>query len=192
MIKLIQTASPQPVTHITERIWLVLAMFAIMAFAFAGMRKGWKRRANRVIPQIEIHIPAGSTQVSPKVAARFSGTTVAGNWLDRITNQRLGTPRGVFVQVFNQGIFITDDASFHLWIGAQKIHYVSTSRGLAGDVVEKNGLLKITWQLGDLAVDTGVRVNRHSDHELIVNAVKIFPGKLPNAASDAAEKGAGA
>ena len=163
-----------------------------MALAFAGMRKGWKRRANRVIPQIEIDIPAGSTQVSPKVAARFSGTTIAGNWLDRITNQRLGTPRGVFVQVFNQGIFITDDASFHLWIDAQKIHYISTSRGLAGDVVEKNGLLKITWQLGDLAVDTGVRVNRHSDHELIVNAVKIFPGKLPNAASDAAEKEAGA
>lgn len=184
---LIQTASSAPVTNWPARIGLVLLLAAIFVLALFGMRHGWRARGKREIAQIETLIPPNCNSISAKVAARFSGTTTAGNWLDRITNQRLGTPRGVFIEIFKEGIFITDDSSFHLWIGQEHIQAISTGRGIAGDVVEKNGLLKITWQLGDLAVDTGVRVNRHSDHELIVNAVKNFPGKLRNAEMGARE-----
>ena len=53
--------------------------------------------------------------------------------------------------------------------------YPNHKCSIAGDVVDQAGMLKFTWHLGDLLVDTGVRVNRHLDHELIVEALQTFP-----------------
>ena len=177
----LKNASSAPVTNIAERTWLTLLMIAIIGLSFLGMRKGWQNRGKRELPPIETLAPSNLTELSPNVEARFAGTTISGKWLDRVTNYGLGTPRGVQVKVFTEGIYISDQAQFNLWIAADRILKIGTKRGIAGDVVEKNGMLIITWKHGDLTLDTGVRVSRHSDHELIVNAVKNFPDKLQNA-----------
>ena len=177
----LKNASSAPVTNIAERTWLTLLMIAIIGLSFLGMRKGWQNRGKRELPPIETSAPSQLTELSPNVEARFAGTTISGKWLDRVTNYGLGTPRGVKLQIFTEGIYISDLDQFNFWICADRILKIATKRGIAGDVVEKDGMLIITWNHGDLTLDTGVRVSRHSDHELIVNAVKNFPDKLQNA-----------
>lgn len=173
---LFKFAQSAPVTNVPLRTVLTLIVVAAILLSVLGMARGWRKNLRAELAQIDTQVPTGANQISPKVAARFAGTTTAGNWLDRITNQELGTPRGVDLQVFDQGIFITDDTNFQLWIAKSQISKVATGQGIAGDVVEKSGMLIFTWQLGDTLLDTGVRVSRHSDHELIVLALANFPG----------------
>lgn len=173
LLKLAQSA---PVTNVPLRTVLTLIVVAAILLSVLGMARGWRKNLRTDLAQIDTQVPTGANQISPKVAARFAGTTTAGNWLDRITNQELGTPRGVDLQIFDQGIFITDDTNFQLWIAKSQISKVATGQGIAGDVVEKSGMLIFTWRLGDTHLDTGVRVSRHSDHELIVLALANFPG----------------
>lgn len=189
MISLIvSTAESAPVTDIGPRTLMTLAMFAIIGLSFLGMRKGWQKRAKREVAQISSSIPTGVTALTEKHPARFAGTTISGKWLDRITNYGLGTPRSSFVQIFDQGIYVTDALDFNLWIDKSDIKNVGTKRGIAGDVVEKDGMLVITWQLGDLLLDSGIRVNRHQEHELVISAVTNFP-KNVNTASTQQEMG---
>lgn len=178
---MIHSATSAPVTDIPQRTLLTLLVIGVIALAFFAMRKGWQNKSKRKVDQISTAIPNGAVAISTSVDARFAGSTTSGNWLDRITDQNLGTPRGISLQVFQEGLFMTDLGDFNLWISIESIKKIKTGQGIAGDVVEKNGMLLITWQLGDLAIDTGVRVNRHLDHELIVSAVQNFPGKLQSA-----------
>lgn len=171
----VKAASSAPVTNIGERTLLTLAMLAIIALSFLGMRRGWRNKSKREVAPIKTQIPAGATKVTEKVQARFAGTTTTGNWLDRITNYELGTPRGIQLQIFDQGIYLSDELNFNLWIPKSDIQSVGTKRGIAGDVVDKAGMIIFNWLLGDLSVDTGVRVARHADHELIVKALQSFP-----------------
>jgi len=80
----------------------------------------------------------------------------------------LGTPRGVTVAVSPDGLWLTDDTDFNLWLPAQDIVGVRTSRGIAGDVVEPDGMIIVSWTLGDTTLDSGIRVSRHADHELVL------------------------
>jgi len=172
---LVSAAESAPVTEIGKRTFLTLIMFAIIGLSIWGMRIGWRNRARREVAQPVTELPTGLKQVSQAVAARFAGTTISGNWLDRITNFDLGTPRGIDLQIFEEGIYLSDQTKFKLWLAKNSITNITTSRGIAGDVVEKDGMLVITWQLGELLVDSGIRVSRHADHELIIKALENYP-----------------
>lgn len=193
-ISLFKAAQSAPVTNVGLRTLLTLVVIAIILLSVYGMFRGWRKKFKANLAPIQNDIPAGANAISPKVAARFAGTTTANNWLDRITNYELGTPRGIDFQVFDQGIYFTDTQEFKLWISKEQISQVRTGRGIAGDVVEKDGMLIFTWQLGETLLDTGVRVSRHADHELIVTALNSFPnaGTLPKNADTGIDMGAGA
>ena len=193
-ISLIKAAQSAPVTNVGLRTVLTLIVIAIILLSVYGMFRGWRKKNRAGLAPIQTAAPHGANAISPKVAARFAGTTTSGNWLDRITNYELGTPRGIDFQVFDQGMFFTDSQEFNLWINKDQITQVRTGRGIAGDVVEKDGMLIITWQLGETHLDTGVRVSRHADHELIVMALNSFPnaGSLPKNLDKGIDMGAGA
>ena len=193
-ISLIKAAQSAPVTNVGLRTVLTLLVIAVILLSVYGMLRGWRKKNRTGLAPIQTAVPSGANAITPKVAARFAGTTSAGNWLDRITNDELGTPRGIDFQVFDQGIFFTDSQDFNLWVNKDQISKVRTDRGIAGDVVEKDGMLIFTWQLGETLLDTGVRVSRHADHELIVMALNSFPnaGTLPKNTETGIDMGAGA
>jgi len=131
------------------------------------MRRAWLGKAKKFahLPKPQTLPPANSASVTTPFEARFAGSTVSGQWLNRITVYALGTPRGVLASVHSDGIFIKDDGDFSLWIPKADLTGVHAGRGIAGDVVEPEGMVILTWNLGEQSVDTGVRVNRNNDHE---------------------------
>ena len=163
-----------PVTHVTSRIIFTLVVVVVIGLAIWGMRRAWlgKAKAFEHLPAPQVAPTANSVPVTQEFAARFAGSTVSGQWLNRITVHALGTPRGVVASVHSDGIFINDDGDFTLWIPKTDLKNVRSGRGLAGDVVEPEGMVILTWNLGDQSIDTGLRVNRNLNHEEFYKAAR--------------------
>ena len=172
---LVISSSPhsRPITSIGPRALFTVVTLVAISLAFAGMRLGWVRTARRFsfLPKPESAVPSDAKLALSPVAARLAGTTLAGKWLERVNTYDLCTPRAVEVGVYDIGVFITDSEEFNLWIPQLQISAIARSRGIAGDVVEPEGLIVLTWQLGDTYLDTGIRVQRHSDHEKTFEAL---------------------
>ena len=160
-----------PVTQIGPRIAFTLFTLAVIALAVWGMRHSWNKKARQFahLPAPQTQAPTDAIWTAGPVEARFGGTTTTGQWLNRVVTYGLGTPRGVQVSVSNQGLWLTDDTDFNLWLPVQDIVAVRTGRGIAGDVVEPEGMIIVSWTLGDTTLDSGIRVSRHADHELVLN-----------------------
>ena len=156
-----------PITQVTSRTILTFVVLVIIALAIWGLRRAWLGKAAEfaALPAPATAVPTNATALTPAYPARFAGTTVTGQWLRRVTVHSLGTPRGISVSVYREGIYLTDDADFKLWLSCDHITGIRTGRGIAGDVVEPDGMVIITWQLGEQLLDTGLRLNRHEDHE---------------------------
>lgn len=163
-----------PVTHVTSRIIFTLVVFAVIGLAIWGMRRAWLGKAKQFahLPAPHTIVPVNSFAVTQDFAARFAGSTVSGEWLNRVTVHALGTPRAVVASVHSDGIFIKDDGEFTLWLPKADLTAVRVGRGIAGDVVEPDGMIVLTWNLGEQSLDTGLRVNRNSDHEEFLKAAR--------------------
>ena len=165
-----------PVTNVGPRIAFTLLTLAVIALAVFGMRRSWlaKSRKHADLPAPASTVPTGAMLLTGPFAARFAGTTINGAWLDRVVVHGLGTPRSIEIAVYNTGVWLTDSQDFGLWIDRDTIAHVRTARGLAGDVVEPDGMLIVTWSLGDRILDSGIRVTRHSDHQDIAEELFSF------------------
>lgn len=163
-----------PVTHVTSRIIFTFLVLVVIGLAIWGMRRAWLGKAKKFahLPTPNVVPPSDSVALTQGFSARFAGSTVAGQWLNRITVHALGTPRGVVASVHSDGIFIKDADDFSLWLPKTDLTNVRLARGLAGDVVEPEGMVILTWNLGDQSIDTGLRVNRNLDHKEFYKAAR--------------------
>ena len=171
----IATASSAPVTQIPERVALTLLCVAVVALAFVAMRRGWLAKANRyadlLAPQI---VPTSPIQVGP-FEVRVAGTVRAGHWLDRVTAHGLGTVRSAAIAVHEREVSISDE-NWSLVIDRSQIANIETGRGIAGDVVDADGMIVITWLLGDTYLATGIRVYRNFEHNELLAALSQLSG----------------
>jgi hypothetical protein len=173
-----------PVTHWGPRIAFTFITVAVIALAVWGMRRSWIKKARHFahLPAPIAQAPEGTQWVVGPVEARFAGTTTTGQWLNRVVTHNLGTPRGVTVAVSPDGLWLTDDTDFNLWLPAHDIVAVRTGRGIAGDVVEPDGMIIVSWTLGDTTLDSGIRVTRNADHEQVLGELTQLVTQLEETA----------
>jgi hypothetical protein len=137
----------------------VLVMLAVLLGAYTLMWRGWRGRARKhVIPPL-VETPAVADLPEPKLVggARYIGTTVAGDWLDRVVSRGLGARSGCRLNLSEEGLDVIRLAgSFR--IPAAALRGARHDQGIAGKVVPPHGLLVVTWQHGDLTLDTGFRL----------------------------------
>jgi hypothetical protein len=69
-----------------------------------------------------------------------------------------------------------------LWLPKQDIVAVRTGRGIAGDVVEPDGMIIVSWTLGDTTLDSGIRVSRNADHEQVLGELTHLVTQLEETA----------
>ena len=141
-------------------LWLpVLILFALLLLAYVGMWRGWRRRGRKhdlppLVPAPGVsHLPAASLQAG----ARYFGTTVSGDWLDRVVARGLGARSSCRLSLSGEGLDVVRLAgSFR--IPASALRGARHDQGIAGKVVPPHGLLVVTWQHGDHLLDSGFRL----------------------------------
>lgn len=145
-----------------ELVAWAFVLAGLVVLAYAGMLRGWRRRARRHdLPPL---VPAGEPG-EPLLQAdgRYFGSTVAGDWLDRVVAQDLGTRSPVRLVLSAEGLdVLRPGGSFR--VPTEALESARHDQGIAGKVVPPHGVLVVTWRHGDLRLDTGFRLDDSSRH----------------------------
>ncbi len=164
-------------------ILVLLAIPVLWALMWWGWRHRQRRQAGVPAP---LPAPAdpGEVLLEPREGVYVS-TTTEGDWLDRVVAHGLGRRSACEVGVFADGVSVARDGEDVLWVPAGTLVRVRRERGMAGKYVDREGLVVLTWSLGEdapggadgggtggsLPVDTGLRLRRDDDADALVAAL---------------------
>ncbi|HEX6247211.1 MAG TPA: hypothetical protein VFZ64_05020 [Nocardioidaceae bacterium] len=137
----------------------VAILFGLLALAYLGMWRGWRRRSERHdLPPLVPAPPVGELPPAKlQAGARYFGTTVSDHWLERVTARGLGARSSARLSLSSEGLDVVRLAgSFRIPTAA--LRGARHDQGIAGKVIPPHGVLVVTWQHGDLVLDTGFRL----------------------------------
>lgn len=163
-------AESAEVTSIPERALLTLACIGIIVGLVWLMRRGWLRKQS---VQSEIEIPQSDKPENftaiATISGRYLASTAAGAWLTRIAVHDLGIPSRCEVHIAAEGMFIERPSATSIFIPRDHILGIRSDRAIAGRAFEKDGIVIVTWRLGDIEVDSGLRADDTAGHLQLLN-----------------------
>lgn len=134
----------------------LLVLVAVVVI-WAGMWWGWRNRTRRQADIVEpewIESPIASRGDPEGV---YLATTRRGQWLDRITAHGLGISSRVTVASDDTGLLVVRRHGRGWRIPTADLLEVRRDRGIAQKVREPDGIVVISWRLGTVELDTGIR-----------------------------------
>ena len=165
----------------------VLLTVGTLAFAVAFsllMLKGWRGRQRRqgdVPPP-----PMASGDARVVVAATpglFVGTTVTGDWMDRVAVHHLSDRATAELVLATDGVHIDREGLPELFVPYEAVESAEIDVALAGKVVS-GGMLALTWRLGPRVLTSGFRATDHAAHRRLADAITaLLP--VPSPAQEA-------
>lgn len=154
-------------------VWLPVTILGVLLLlGYFGMWRGWRRRAGKHDLPPLVQTPAVADLPPAKLTGggRYFGTTVGGDWLDRVTARGLGARSSCRLSLSGEGIDVIRLAgSFR--VPSAALRGARHDQGIAGKVVPPHGLLVVTWQHGDLLLDTGFRLTDPTTHDTWVRTI---------------------
>ncbi|WP_041684617.1 PH-like domain-containing protein [Renibacterium salmoninarum] len=151
---------------------LVLAIFVLMAI-------GWRNRKRNQAGFPDLPEIPTLSEPNFAVAGQYVSTTRAGDWLDRIAVHGLGVRSAAQIEIFPEGVLISRSGAGDLFLAREQIQEVRTESGMAGKFVEKDGLVVLTWQWGEILLDSGFRTRRAEDRTPLLAALQKFTQTTP-------------
>ncbi|HEY1175149.1 MAG TPA: hypothetical protein VGF17_03250, partial [Phytomonospora sp.] len=135
-------------------LWVGIFAVLILGLYFL-MWRAWQKRARR---QADMPAPAEApaepgTPLLPELAGRYFGSTVAGQWLNRIVAHGLGTRSAADLTLTEKGLRVDRPAAAGFFIPAGDLVEARFEKAMAGKVLPEGGLLVVTWKLGDTQLD---------------------------------------
>jgi hypothetical protein len=113
----------------------------------------------------------------------YVATTVADRELDRIAVAGLGYRSRASVTVAERGVVLSLAGVPEIFIRAEAIRGADRATFTIDRVVESGGLVRITWLLGDTAVDSYLRAGDASDSTALIAAVSSIADLNPHPAA---------
>ncbi|MCQ0021947.1 hypothetical protein M4914_02545 [Streptomyces somaliensis DSM 40738] len=160
------------VTDWTARLGWVGILLLFVALAYWLMRQGWKWRADlqSALPEPPT-APETPGEAILSLEGRYHGSTVAGQWLERIVAHGLGVRSRAELTLTDAGLQVLRPGATDFFIPADRLRGARLDTGIAGKVLTEGGLLVVTWAHGDQLIDSGFRSDRAAEHPAWVTAV---------------------
>jgi len=157
------------------KFWIpTIGLIVLAGLILLSMRRGWLRRAARTATVVgalpEVPASLGTARTAP-FDATYIGTTVAGQWLERIAGQGLGARAAGSVQLFDSGVVVVRQGIADVYIPLDRLDAVRFDRGIAGKVADPKRLVVLTWRL-EVAVDSGVLLRHPEQAQELVTALE--------------------
>ena len=166
-----------PVTAWPERVGLTVLVVLVTVVAVVAMWRNWRRRAQRQ-QWVELPpLPGKGFRAEQEFLARYIASVTTEDWLDRIAAKGLGLPGRADVGVGAEGVLIRREGALDLFLPARDIVEVTSAKGIAQEVYERDGIVAITWRSGGRCITTGLRMSRSADHVAMIRAVTDLIGK---------------
>jgi len=163
------------VTNWPARLAWTALVLGVIALVLWAMRRGWQARVRR---QADVPAPQMPDTEPAKDAlpGLYLGTSVSGDWLDRIAAHGLGVRSRASVDWSDSGIAIHRQGAPSLVIPAADLLGVRADSGVAATVRSKDSVVVVTWQLGERVVDTGFRADDSQAHRTVLDGLMAtFP-----------------
>ncbi|MGW1195894.1 PH-like domain-containing protein [Streptomyces sp. NPDC002536] len=172
LINLAVEEKSQAVTHWAARAGWVVGLLLFIALLYWLMREGWKWRGTLQgdLPELPA-VPEDTGASTLTMTGRYHGSTTAGQWLDRIVAQGLGTRSRAELTLTEQGVRVVRPGAQDFFIPTAALRGARLDKGIAGKVLTEGGLLVITWQHGDKTIDSGFRSDTAAEHAAWVEAL---------------------
>ena len=165
-----------------DKILPGLAMLAVVAVVFVLLAMGWRNRLKRQSDVEQLpQVPAAPGEPTAAADGQYVATTTAGDWLDRIAVHGLGIRTNSTLEVYPHGVLYERSGAPALYIPAASLADVRQDSGMAGKLVEKDGLLVLAWTLGAHGLDTGFRTRRAADKDVLYQALQNLISSAPAA-----------
>lgn len=155
---------------------VALLLLLVVPLLWGAMYLGWRARERRQADVDELPAPPRfvGTELLRETDATYVSTTSEGDWLDRIVARGLGVRSAATVRASRSGVLVARQGAPMLWIPAHDLEGVRLERGMAGKYVGSEGLVVITWRLGDRRVDTGLRLRHEVNRQDVVRALSVL------------------
>ena len=164
------------------RLALVALVAGLIALALWGMRLGWQGRVARHSYMAEPS--AFDAPASSGVPGLYLGTSISGDWLDRVAVHELGVRSRASFHLVDGGVGIRRDGTRSFLIPALAVRGVRTDRGVAGTVRGKDSVIVVTWMLADDVLDTGIRADDGADHAALLDGLMVAHNDTSEHADD--------
>ncbi|MFF5965982.1 hypothetical protein ACFY64_20045 [Streptomyces collinus] len=163
------------VTDWAARIGWVVGLALFVALVYWLMREGWKWRGTLQgdLPEL----PTAPDDPGPEqlsLSGRYHGSTTAGQWLDRIVAQGLGTRSRAELTLTDAGLDVVRPGASDFFVPAVQLREARLDKGIAGKVLTEGGLLVVTWEHGDRLIDSGFRSDHAAEHNEWVEAINTM------------------
>jgi hypothetical protein len=161
------------------RLLLCLLVAVFFVLCAAAMWWGWTNRQRR-----QSHLPAlprtpeltGEPLLPPGTGVYVS-TTTEGDWQDRIVVGQLGFRSAARWWLYPEGMLVERTGADPLWIPVGALCDARTGRAIAGKVMGVEGLLVVSWRLGDHRLDTGFRADDKDIYGAWIDAIRALAAK---------------
>lgn len=139
------------------------------------MLRGWRNRAQRQVALIG-DLPAVPELMNPALVAPtrglYLGSTIAGNWLERVAADDLGYRCNAVLTRYPEGILLERSGAGPIWMPETSISGVRAESAMAGKVIPRRvgpeapgAILVIRWRLPTgTEIDTGFRGEDRRDY----------------------------
>ncbi len=159
-----------------DRVTPTIVIVLIVGLVFTGLALGWRARRRR-----QAGLPALASPPASLAPAAYTGdgfyvaTTVAEAPTDRIAVRGLGFRSRAALAVHPEGVVLGIAGQPDAFIAATAITGVGRATWTIDRVVGRDGLVVLTWTLGDTAVDTYLKTE---DPDVLVGALlPLAPAK---------------
>lgn len=167
-----------------DKLTPTIIVIAFVAVVFLFMWRGWKARARRqndysapqAVPEV-----IGEDLVAP--LALYLSTTPSGQPMERLVVPRLGFRAQSLIEVTESGIVLRLTGENAIFIPSRDILGVAPATITIDRVVEKGGLVSLSWLLGGRAVDSYFRLASESDRQPLFDTVRRIAPPSPASAA---------